>query len=90
MKEVIDFDVGIAVVGALDFGALTKQGIRLIEEENRTAVLRILGDTTETLLRLADVFAHYTHQIDAIEGQFQTVSRNPRSDRFSCTARNRE
>ena len=36
LEQVVDLDVGEAVVGVLDLGALAEQGVRLVEEDAAT------------------------------------------------------
>src|SRR5262249_45312048 len=51
-------------VGVLHIGALTEEGIRLVEKEKGPGALGVLEDCVEVLLRLADVLAHDTTEID--------------------------
>src|SRR5204863_1007833 len=39
LEQVVDLDVGVAIVAVLDLAALPEQGVRLVEEQNRAAAV---------------------------------------------------
>ena len=55
LQQVVDLDVGVAVVAVLDLGALAEQRVGLVEEEDRAAPLGRVEDRAQVLLGLADV-----------------------------------
>ena len=57
LKQVADFDIGVAVVGVFDFGAFAENCVRFIEEEDRISLLGSDKDLVEILLGFADVLA---------------------------------
>ena len=57
LQQVADFDVGVAVVGIFHLRALAEQRVGFVEKENRIAVLGLVEDSVEILLRLPDVLA---------------------------------
>ena len=67
LQQVIDLDVGIAVVAVLDLAALAEQRVRLVEEQDRAAVLGRVEQPAQILLGLADIFADHRGEIDAVE-----------------------
>ena len=67
LQQIVDLDVGVAVVAVLDFAALAEQRVGFVEEQDRAAVLGGVEQPAQVLLRLADVFADDGRQIDAVE-----------------------
>ena len=51
LQQIVDLDVGVAVVAILDFAALAEQGIGLVEEEDAAAVLGGIEEAAQVLLR---------------------------------------
>jgi hypothetical protein len=49
LEEIVDLDVGVAVVTVLDLGALCEQGVFLIEEQNRRSSLGGIENSSEIL-----------------------------------------
>jgi len=65
-QEIIDFNVGIAVVAIFHVSAFAKKSIRLIEKQDRTTILRRFENTAEIFLGLTNVFGDYRIQIDPV------------------------
>src|SRR6266566_298350 len=79
LQQVIDLDIGVAVVAVLDFAAFAEEGIGLVEEEDGPAILRGIEEAAQVFLGLADVFAYDRREVDAIEVEAQGVG-----DDFGC------
>ena len=73
LQQVVDLDIGVAVVAVLDLAALAEEGVGLVEEEDRPAVLRGIEEAAQVFLGLADVFADHRREVDAIEVEAQVV-----------------
>src|SRR5262249_17817199 len=73
LQEVVDLDVGVAIVAVLHLAALPEERVGLVEEEDGATVLCRVEETAEVLLRLADVLAHDRGEVDAIQIQAQLV-----------------
>ena len=58
LEEIIDLDVGVAVVAVLHLGASTKKRFSSVEQEDRAGCLRSIERSTNVFLRLTNVFAH--------------------------------
>ena len=71
LQQVADLDVGVAVVGVLDLGALAEDGVGLVEEQDGVAVGRLVEDAVEVLLGLADVLADHRRQVDLVQLEAQ-------------------
>src|SRR5206468_5853939 len=67
LEEVVHLEVGVAVVRVLDLGALTEERVRLVEEQDGAAPLRLVERGREVLLRLADVLGDHGCEVDAVE-----------------------
>ena len=88
LQQVVDLDVGVAVVAVLDLAALAEQRVGLVEEQDRAAVLGGVEQAAQVLLGLADVLADHRRQIDAVEIEPQLVGDAPRPP-SSCRCRSR-
>ena len=86
LQQVVDLDIGIAVMAVFDFTAFAKQSVGFVEEENRAAVLRRVEHAPQILLGLSDVFAYHRRQIDAIQVQAQIVGDHFGGHGFSRSA----
>ena len=64
LQQVRHLDVGVAVVGVLDLGALAEQGVGLVEEEHDVAGAGGVEHLLEVLLGLADVLADHRRQVE--------------------------
>ena len=71
LQQVVDLDIGVAVVAVLHLAALAEQRVGLVEEQDRAAVLGRVEQPAQVLLGLADVFADHGGEIDAVEVQPQ-------------------
>ena len=71
LQQVADLDVGVAVVAVLDLAPLAEEGVGLVEEEDRAAVLGRVEDPAQVLLGLADVLADHAGQVDPVQVQAQ-------------------
>ena len=71
-------------MSVLDFTAFAEQRVRLIEEENRAAILGSVKDAAQILFGLTDVFTHHTGEIDTIEVEPQFMRQDFRRHSFSC------
>ena len=78
LQQVVDLDVGVAVVAVLHLAALAEQRVGLVEEQDRAAVLGRVEQAAQILLGLADVLADDRRQVDAVEVEPQLVARAPR------------
>ena len=65
-QEIIDFNVGIAVVAIFHVSAFAKKSIRLIKKQDRMTILRRIENTAEILLRRANIFRDDGTQIDPV------------------------
>ena len=65
-QEIIDFNVGIAVVAIFHVSAFAKKSIRLIKKKDRMTILRRIENTAEILLRRANIFRDDGTQIDPV------------------------
>ena len=63
-QEVIDLNVGIAVVAVFHVSASAKESIRFIKKQDRATTFRRVENTAEILFCLADVLRDYGIQID--------------------------
>src|SRR6266699_3431704 len=52
LQQVVNFDVGVAVVAVLDFAALAEEGVGLVEEEDGPAVFGGIEEAAQVLLGL--------------------------------------
>ena len=86
LQQVVDLDVGVAVVAVLDLAALAEQRVGLVEEQDRAAVLGRVEDAAQVLLGLADVLAHHAGEVDPVEVEPQLARRAPRRP-SSCRCR---
>ena len=66
-QEIIDFNVGIAVVPIFHVSAFAKKRIRLIEKQDRMTILRRIENTVDIFLGLANIFRDDGIQIDPVE-----------------------
>jgi hypothetical protein len=65
-QEIIDFNVGIAVVASFHVSAFAKKSIRLIKKQDRMIILCRIENTAEILFCLANIFGDYGTQIDPV------------------------
>jgi hypothetical protein len=65
-QEIIDFNVGIAVVAIFHVNAFAKKSIRLIKKQHGMNILRRIENTAEILLGLANVFRDNGVQVDPV------------------------
>ena len=63
-EEVVDLEVGVAVVRVADLVRLPEQRVGLVEEQDRVAACAGLEDLGEVLLGLADILRHHRRQVD--------------------------
>ena len=75
LQQVVDLDVGVAVVAVLDLAALAEQRVGLVEEQDRAAVLGGVEQPAEVLLGLADVLADHRRQVDPVEVEVELGAR---------------
>ena len=66
-QEVVDFNVGMAVVAIFHVSAFAKKSIRLIKKQDRMTILRRIENTAEILLGLANIFRDDGIQIDPVQ-----------------------
>src|ERR1700676_4179891 len=59
LQKVVDFNVGVAVMGVLDLGPLAKKRVGFIEEKYGLALIRLPEDRAEIFLGFPDVFADH-------------------------------
>ena len=71
MQQVVDLDVGVAVVAVFHFAALAEEGVGFVEEEDCPAVFGGVKNAAQILFGFADVLADDARQIDAIEVEVQ-------------------
>ena len=72
LQQIVDLDIGVAVVAVLDLGALAEQRVGLVEEQDDAAALGGGEDAAQIALGLADIFADDAGEIDAVEIEPQT------------------
>jgi len=65
-QEIIDFNVGIAVVAIFHVSAFAKKSTRFIKKQDRMTILRRIESTAEILLGLANIFRDDSIQIDPV------------------------
>src|SRR6267143_512862 len=65
-QEIIDFNVGIAVVAIFRVSAFAKESISLIKKHDRVTILRRIENTADIFLGLANVFRDDRIQIDPV------------------------
>ena len=65
-QQIIDFNVGIAVVPIFHVSAFAKKSIRLIKKHDRVTILRRIENTADIFLGLANVFRDDRIQIDPV------------------------
>ena len=65
-KEIIDFNVGIAVGTNFHVSAFAKKSICLIKKQDRMTILRRIENTAEILLGLANISRDDGIQIDPV------------------------
>ena len=66
LQEIIDFNIGIAVVAIFHLSAFAKKSTRLIKKQDRTTILRRIEDAAEILLGLSNSFRDDGIQIDPV------------------------
>src|SRR5207253_11322607 len=67
LQEIIDFNIGIAVVAIFHLSAFAKKSTRLIKKQDRTTILRRIEDAAEILLGLSNSFRDDGIQIDPVQ-----------------------
>ena len=88
LQQVVDLDVGVAVVAVLDLAALAEQRVGLVEEQDRAAALSAASNSAaQVLLGLADVLADHGGQVDAVEVEPQLVGDDLGGHRLAGAAR---
>jgi hypothetical protein len=65
-QEIIDFNVGIAVVPIFHVSAFAKKSIRLIKKQDHMTILRPIENTADIFLGLANIFRDDGIQIDPV------------------------
>jgi hypothetical protein len=73
LQQVVDLEVGVAIVTRLDLGALGEQRVGLVEQEDRVAGLGGVEQLGQVLLGLADPLRHDLRQIDLVEVELQLL-----------------
>ena len=68
LQQVVDLEVGVAVVRVADLGALAEQRVGLVEEQHRAAALGLVEGGGEVLLGLADVLRDDRREVDRGRG----------------------
>jgi len=76
LKEIGDFNIGVAVVRVFHFAPLTEEGIGFVEEEYALASAGGGEDAIEIFFCLADVLADDAGQIDAKDVEPQVIADN--------------
>jgi len=66
LQEIIDFNIGIAVVAIFHLSAFAKKSTCLIKKQDRTTILRRIEDAAEILLGLSNSFRDDGIQIDPV------------------------
>src|SRR5581483_938795 len=90
LEQVVDFDIRVTVVAVFHLTAFAKERIGFVEEENRSPVLSGVKQTPQILLRLSDVLADHSREINAIQIQPQYVRDHFGGHGFTGTAFARE
>ncbi len=67
LQQVVDLDVGEAVVRVLHLHAAAEQRVGLVEEQQRAGALAGVEHLAQPLLGLADVLVDHAGEVDAIE-----------------------
>ena len=67
LEQVGDLDVGVAVAGVLDLGALAEERVGLVEEQDAVDPVGLREDPVEVLLGLADVLVDDRREVDDVE-----------------------
>ena len=67
LQQVGDLDVGVAIVGVLDLGALAEDRVGLVEEQHAVDAVGLGEDPVEVLLGLADVLVDDRREVDHVE-----------------------
>ena len=75
LQQVVDLDVGVAVVAVFDLAALAEQGVGLVEEQDGAAIFGGVEEPAQILLGFADVFADDGGEVDAVEVEAQFVGK---------------
>ena len=57
LQQIVDLDVRIPIVGILNLGSLSEQGVRFIEEKDCIARFRFNEDPANILLGFTDILA---------------------------------
>lgn len=65
-QEIIDFNVGVAVVAVFHVRTFAKKSIRFVEEQDAVTILRRNEDTAKILLCLANIFGGDGLQVDPV------------------------
>ena len=71
LEQVADFEVGVAIVRVLHFGAFAEERVGFVEEEDDVAGFGGVEQPAQIFLRLADVFVDHLREVDAEERQAQ-------------------
>src|SRR6266513_2517713 len=56
LEEIVDLDIDVTIVAALQLGTFAKKRIDFVEKEDRTILLCCSEDAPQILFRLANVF----------------------------------
>src|SRR5690606_17274111 len=84
--QVVDLDVGVAVVAVLDLAPLAAEGVRLVEEAEGAAAFGRVEEAAQVLLRFADVFADDGREVDAVEVEAEGVGEDLGGHRLARAA----
>src|SRR6185437_15544492 len=76
LQQVGDFNVGVAIVRVLHFGAFAEERVGLIEEEDGVGSLGFAEDLAELLFGFANVLADYDGEVDAIKVEAEVPRNN--------------
>src|SRR5579862_8234773 len=69
LQQVANFDVRIAVVGVVDFGALATKSIGFVEMQNCIGLFRSIENSVQVFLSFSDVLTDDSGKIDLVEVQ---------------------
>src|ERR1039457_2422229 len=69
LQQVVDLDVGVAVVAVPDLAAASEERVGLVEEQQGAALVGGVEHLAQVAFSLADVFADHAGQVDPVQGQ---------------------
>ena len=78
LQQIVDLDIGEAVVRVLHLRAAAEQRVGLVEEQQRAAVLAGVEHVAQPLLGLADIFVDHAGQINAQEVEAERAGQHLR------------